>query len=102
GDLRPLMATGLPLAMMEGLPYTGDTEVFRPGDTLVIYSDGIPEALVQKDFYGEERLRSLALTLAGGANSATAIGEGLLNDLRQVAGDGMRADDVTLVVVRRI
>ena len=65
GQLRLLMATGLPLAMMEGVPYTGGSEPFGAGDTLVIYSDGIPEALVQKDFYGDDRLRALATTLAG-------------------------------------
>jgi CHASE2 domain-containing sensor protein len=101
GKLELLMATGLPLAMMEGLPYTGGEQSFGSGDALVIYSDGIPEAPVQKDFYGDERLRELALALAGSPADAAAIGEGILSDLRAVAGGAVRADDVTLVVVRR-
>jgi serine phosphatase RsbU (regulator of sigma subunit) len=87
--------------MMEGLPYTGGAEPFAPGDTLVIYSDGIPEAPVQKDFYGDDRLRERALALAAAPGDAAAIGEGILSDLRVVAGEGVRSDDVTLVVVRR-
>lgn len=101
-ETLPLMATGLPLAMMEGVPYSGGEEPFGPGDALIVYSDGIPEATVQKGFYGDDRLRSQVLALAARVPSAAAIGEGLLADLRLVAGDGMRADDVTLVVVRRL
>ena len=87
--------------MMDGLPYTGGEESFGAGDTLVIYSDGIPEAPVGKDFYGDDRLRERSLALAASSADAAAIGDGILGDLRAVAGDGMRADDVTLVVVRR-
>ena len=68
---------------------------------LVIYSDGIPEALVNKQFYGDERLQEKALALARSGATADAFVEGILTDLRTVAGEGMRADDVTLVVVRR-
>jgi serine phosphatase RsbU (regulator of sigma subunit) len=56
---------------------------------------------VQKDFYGDERLRERALALAAAPGGAAAIGEGILGDLRAIAGDGVRSDDVTLVVVRR-
>jgi len=101
GKLELLLATGLPLAMMEGVPYSGGEETFAPGDVLWIYSDGIPEAVVQKEFYTDERLREQALALSAAQRTAAEMGEGLLVDVRAVAGDGMRADDVTLVVLRR-
>jgi serine phosphatase RsbU (regulator of sigma subunit) len=100
GSLHELPATGLPLAVLEDGRYTGGEEAFRPGDVLVIYSDGIPEAPIARQFYGEARLHELALQLAQSGGTAVAIVNHMLADLRAVAGDGMRADDVTLVVVR--
>ena len=100
GVLHLLPATGIPLAIMEDGEYTGGEEAFNAGDALVIYSDGIPEARVAKQFYGDERLHERALNLAQSDLTAVAFVDRILADLRAVAGDGMRADDVTLVVVR--
>jgi sigma-B regulation protein RsbU (phosphoserine phosphatase) len=102
GTLKELGATGIPLAITEYGAYTGGEEEFRTGDTLVIYSDGIPEARVGKDFYSDERLQMKTLELAKSGVPATEFVERLLVDVRNVAGEGMRADDVTLVVVRSI
>jgi CHASE2 domain-containing sensor protein len=101
GDLHLLMATGIPLAVLEDMEYTGAGETFGPGDTLVIYSDGIPEAQIGKHFYGDDRLRRQALELARSQGTSAAIVDGLLTHLQSKTGDGMRVDDVTLVVVRR-
>ena len=101
GELRLLEANGMPLAIFEGMEYPGGNETFDAGDTLVIYSDGIPEAPINKQFYGKERLHERALALARSGASAAAFVDGILADVRAVAGDGMHADDVTLVVVRR-
>jgi CHASE2 domain-containing sensor protein len=100
GELHLLEATGIPLALMEEAPYTAGEDRFEPGDTLVIYSDGIPEAPIGKDFYGDERLRELAIQQAQNRASPVAIVDHILADLKRVAGEGMNADDVTLVVVR--
>ena len=102
GALRLLDATGMPLAILEDGEYTGGEEEFTAGDTLVIYSDGIPEAPINKDFYSDERLQERAIKLAQSDLTANAFVDHILADLRTLAGDGMRADDVTLVVVRRI
>ena len=101
GTLHLLQSTGLPLALMEDERYTGGEEAFQPGDTLVIYSDGIPEAPVAKQFYGDERLQDRARELAQSDTKAAVFVDRILDDLRAVAAEGMGADDVTLVVVRR-
>jgi serine phosphatase RsbU (regulator of sigma subunit) len=102
GTLHPLDSNGIPLALMEEEQYAGGEEAFDPGDTLVIYSDGIPEALVGRQFYGDERLQKNALELAQADVTAVTFVDRILADVRAVAADGMRADDVTLVVVRGI
>jgi CHASE2 domain-containing sensor protein len=101
GALHLLMPNGIPLGIMESMVYSGGEETFDSGDMLVIYSDGIPEAPIGKHFYGDERLRVRALEASRSTATAAEILEGILAHLRRVAGEGMRADDVTLVVVRR-
>jgi sigma-B regulation protein RsbU (phosphoserine phosphatase) len=102
GTLRELAATGIPLAITEFGPYTGGEETFQPGDTLVIFSDGIPEARVGRDFYGDDRLQKKALELAASGIPAKEFADRILTDVQTVAGEGMKADDVTLVVVRNL
>lgn len=101
GQLELLGATGLPLAMIEGAPYSEERREFRPGDTLVLYSDGIPEAPKGKEFYGDERLQALVRERAAAGEGAETIGRALLADVTAYAGAGLAADDVTIVVVRR-
>lgn len=100
GALKELPATGIPLAITEFGPYSGGEEPFGVGDTLVIFSDGIPEARVGKDFYGDERLQKKALDLYGLGVDSHDFAEKILVDVKAIAGEGMKADDVTIVVVR--
>ncbi|MEO5617128.1 MAG: CHASE2 domain-containing protein [Candidatus Eisenbacteria bacterium] len=100
GALHLLPATGIPLAILEDGFYTCGEEPFGAGDVLVIYSDGIPEAPIGKQFYGDERLQERALQQVQSNSTAAAFVDHILADVRAVAGEGMRADDVTLVVVR--
>ena len=100
-EAEELGATGLPLAMIEGMPYSEESRAFAPGDTLVLFSDGIPEAPKGKDFYGEERLRAVVAARVAAGDGAEAIGRALLADVTAYAGEGLAADDVTIVVVRR-
>ncbi len=105
GAVIELDATGVPLAILEDMPYAGKDVKFVVGDTLVIYSDGIPEAPQRaqpKEFYGDERLRERALALAAEHPDSAEIVERMLADVHAVAGEGMHVDDVTLLVVRRV
>jgi sigma-B regulation protein RsbU (phosphoserine phosphatase) len=102
GEMSPLAATGLPLAMIDFGSYTDESCDFGPGDVLVIYSDGIPEAPVHHDFYGDERLSAKVRELTGSPRSAAETATELLADVRRLAGDRLANDDVTLVVLRRV
>ena len=101
GEQELLGATGLPLAMIESATYEQDEHSFGPGDTLVLYSDGIPEAPLKLDFYGDERLRAFVHERAARSRPAE-LGKALLEDVGRFAGEGLSTDDVTLVVVRRL
>jgi sigma-B regulation protein RsbU (phosphoserine phosphatase) len=70
------------------------------GDVLVLYTDGVTEARdARQRLFGERRLRSVVAAHATG--SATRIADALMGELSRFANDTPRADDLTLVVVKR-
>ncbi len=68
--------------------------LLQPGDTLLLYTDGLTEARVGGDFYGENALRTLALQYAGApagelvtalSELLTGFGEPLADDTALLA-----------------
>jgi sigma-B regulation protein RsbU (phosphoserine phosphatase) len=67
---------------------------------LLVYSDGLTEAVNSKDeFFGEERLQALLAGLGG--LSAKAAGERLLTEVARFVGEERFTDDLSLVVIKR-
>lgn len=72
----------------------------KPGDMLVLLSDGIYEQPAgDGSLFGEERVQ--AIVAAHGQASMSALAERLLGDVQAFAGSEPQADDVTLVLLRR-
>lgn len=71
-----------------------------PGDTLVLYTDGLVEARRGKEEYGLKRLRETVAEL--GARPAVEIAAGIVESVNGFTGGGTQRDDVTVVVVKRI
>lgn len=64
--------------------YEQETRRLAPGDTLIIFTDGISEAMnVDGDLYGLERLRQQSASK--GANAAI-VGRQILDDVRRFVG----------------
>lgn len=71
------------------------------GDCIVLYSDGIPEAVSEKgEQYGIQRMRR-ALNDQGELKTAEAIKNSLIADVKEFMGKAPQADDITVVVLRR-
>jgi serine phosphatase RsbU (regulator of sigma subunit)/anti-sigma regulatory factor (Ser/Thr protein kinase) len=94
-----LRATGMPLGLMPGMPYDEKEAAVGPGDSMLLYSDGIVEAHSDHgEMYGFGRLKAdLETDLAG-----TELIDRLLERLRAFTGRGWeQEDDITMVVLRR-
>ena len=74
--------------------------ILKPGEYLVMYTDGICEARSPDGgFYGEEYFE--ALLSANAEKSATEICELAINELKGFQA-GKLSDDITLLVFRRL
>jgi sigma-B regulation protein RsbU (phosphoserine phosphatase) len=71
----------------------------EPGEGILLYTDGVPEAVnKQGEFFGDQRLESY---LAGcGSSRAQALVEGLHAAVAEFAIGVPRADDITVLGLR--
>ena len=101
GDVITLPATGVPLGLFRESRYETRTMRLRPGDTLFLYTDGLSEATNGREVeYGLDRLtRTVA---AGGALSPAALVSACRDDVAGFQAGASRADDLTMMVVRRL
>ncbi len=92
-------ATGLPLGLLPDVVYEEREGIIGPGDSVLIYSDGIVEAHDPTgDMYGFPRLRAaMSSDKAGGE-----LLDDLLERLQAFTGRGWeQEDDITMVTLRR-
>lgn len=100
GSIHALTATGMPLGIDEDASWTQATVKIEPGDTLVLYTDGIPDALNPEGiFFKERRLMEVAFNQMG--NSAQEIQTTILNTVQEFVGGAAQFDDITLLVILR-
>ena len=90
GGLRRIEAGGMPVGLFEAAPYANDSVELQPGDTMILYSDGVTEAHnVAGDEFGEERMVEVLEGLSQGAGHGRAgeadrRGQGLRHRRRTV------------------
>ncbi|WP_349665909.1 fused response regulator/phosphatase [Phaeovulum sp. NW3] len=96
GDVEYIGVGGLPVGLIEGAAYEASETVLKPGDRLLLMSDGMTEAAdPQGTLLGEDGLRDLMLRHAD--LPGPAFLEALMWDLAAYADDDL-TDDVSAVV----
>jgi serine phosphatase RsbU (regulator of sigma subunit) len=103
GEARFLNSRGMGFGLAASTLFDKGTDpariVLSPGDIVVLYSDGVTEALNEnRELYGEERLRRLVEANANG--SAQGVLDAVREDLKRFAGAEPPHDDITLVVLQ--
>src|SRR5258708_3371948 len=101
-SIDPLPSTGIPLAMIEASTYEAAETDFAPGETLVLYSDGVTECPFKNELYGEERLEQFLKREAGAGHDARSIVTALHRELEAFAHGDPGEDDITITVVRHL
>lgn len=97
--LRRLAVEGVPLGLFPDSRYQSRRLDLRPGDALVICSDGIEETLDPDEReFGRQRMEDTLRRLAH--LSAEEIAEGLLDAARRFAGADEPSDDRTVLVLK--
>jgi serine phosphatase RsbU (regulator of sigma subunit)/CHASE2 domain-containing sensor protein len=90
---------GPPLGAMDDFAFPLGRTVLRPGDVLLLFTDGVTEAIGGTGtLYTGDRLgRLLADTAPASARAAVEV---VRDDLRRFVGAAEQADDITLLAVR--
>lgn len=98
--LMKLESTGLLLGVVQETEYQANSIVLEPNDILVLYSDGITEAMnpTGKE-YGIERLTELVIQNCNA--SSQEISNIILQDIKKHAGTAAQSDDITLMIIKR-
>jgi sigma-B regulation protein RsbU (phosphoserine phosphatase) len=95
-----LESTGQLLGPFPDETFKTESTFFHPGDILLLYTDGITEAVNAKgEFYGEERL--IKKVLACRTKSPKEITQLIIQDVQTFSSAGTRLDDKTIVVIVR-
>jgi serine phosphatase RsbU (regulator of sigma subunit) len=95
----PDEAVGLPLGVAEGISFEVLKRPLASGETVVIYTDGVSEAMnPSADLYGVDRLREM---IAKSPPSPAELGRKILADVRRHAAGRPQNDDITLMVFGR-
>ena len=100
GRFRKLDGGDLALGVLPGVQIKTHQIHLKPDDILLLYTDGVTEA-INEDFdeFGIERMQLAAAGASGG--DAQAIVNAITQSIRDHAGSAQQFDDITLVVLKR-
>src|SRR5437667_4711396 len=101
GTMEQLAAGGLPLGIMANADFREGKTRLHPGDVLVIYSDGVSEAVNPKgeEFGPTRHYETVARNLDA---SAGGIRDRIESALTKFCQGTPAADDITLVICKRL
>jgi len=101
GSVMELPAGGSMLGLFDPLDTVEHRRRVRPGETIVLVTDGITDAADRRGRrFGDRRLRR-ALR-AGAGSGADAILAGILDAVDAFAGGVPQADDLTMLAIHRV
>jgi sigma-B regulation protein RsbU (phosphoserine phosphatase) len=99
--LNSLHLTGIPLGIEADAPYQQRSVSLAPGDFLVLYTDGVTEAIdANQEEFGMERLEEVIV--AHQDEPASAILEAVEKAIDGFTGSSSLFDDITILIARRL
>lgn len=104
-DILVLKGPGarFPLGVREAPQYKKKAVQLQVGDILLLYTDGVTEAMnEQEEMFGEDRLKELFLNVGQQDLRARQIVENIKNEIMSFSGPEQQHDDLTIVVIKAI
>jgi serine phosphatase RsbU (regulator of sigma subunit)/pSer/pThr/pTyr-binding forkhead associated (FHA) protein len=105
-DAVPNAVSGLPLGLMESNTFEACHVELQHGDSLILYSDGISDALnTQNVGFAIDGIRKAVLDCAIGSNEMSrpdALGQAIVEAVRKHAAGRAQNDDIAMVVYGRL
>jgi serine phosphatase RsbU (regulator of sigma subunit) len=98
GEVHLLSESGVLLGVTRDAQYADTSVELEAGDTVVLYTDGLTEALRGEEMFGPERLAAVLHECAG--QDAAGIARALLQSVRGFADQPL--DDLTVVVLKQL
>ena len=98
--VRPLENFGgISLGLLEQGPYASGGMSLRPGESLLLYTDGVTEAMnPSRTLYSDQRLEQF-LGTSQSSTPRQIIGD-LISDVRHFAGEAPQSDDITVLALQ--
>jgi sigma-B regulation protein RsbU (phosphoserine phosphatase) len=99
GTMERLQASSVPLGIQADAVYQPGTVTLQSGDWLVIFTDGVVEAVNgRNEEYGESRL--VTVVQAGAATAPSKLLSRIMVDLDAFVGNTPQHDDVTCMLIK--
>jgi sigma-B regulation protein RsbU (phosphoserine phosphatase) len=91
---------GVALAFMDNYPFSSGEIQLEPGDALVLYTDGVNEAMnMKRELFKDSRIQATLESLRDG-ESADVIVKTLMKNVSEFVGHAPQSDDITILVLR--
>ena len=98
---RLFTARGIALGLTEDASYAAQIVSMHPGDVLVVYTDGILEAMNKEmEEFGDDRIRDIVVK--NKSQPSADIIDRLFNAVHKHADEASQQDDMTAVVIKRL
>ena len=92
--------TGMALGILDDIEFTQQELILNPGDGVMLYTDGVTEAMNTDDrLFSDQRLLELLQDKPG--RNADELVETVITAVRAHVGEAEQSDDITIMAVRR-
>lgn len=92
---------GIPLAVLESSVYYSEKLVLNKNDTLILYTDGITEAMnIRQELYSEQRLERIIQSWS--SHSLSSLTDSILQDVQAFSKEMPQYDDITLLCLKQL
>ncbi|MCP4217656.1 MAG: SpoIIE family protein phosphatase [bacterium] len=102
GTFQEFLFKTPPLGDFTSFPYQTREVNLESGDTLLLFSDGLPELFNrQEEMFGFKRLKELFTEVAAEKETSSGIIKALLETAKEWLGGKNQDDDITFVVIKK-